>query len=113
MKWFNNWVLKQVNNATANAANIAQSGSRAMMGSQPINTYYDNKAIMKDLNSLQSSEKAIRFSVYNANGGRVVETRKLDARSEREITGLYVITSDQDFGNEIDKIITLESLKNG
>ena len=111
MKWFDRWVLARVKNAAADASNIATQSDGHAIG--VANRYYDNKAIMKDLNSLQSSEKAIRFSVYNANGGRVVETRKLDARSEREITGLYVITSDQDFGNEIDKIITLESLKNG
>ena len=49
--------------------------------------------------------------MYNANGGRVVETRRYDRQKDRSQTGLYVITSDQEFGHEIDKIITMEALR--
>jgi hypothetical protein len=56
-------------------------------------------------------EKSIRFNVYNASGGRVVETSRFDRTKDRNITNLYVITSEQEFGKEIDKIITLEHLK--
>ena len=61
--------------------------------------------------SIDQPERAIQFTVYNASGGRVVETRRYDKRTDRHTTGLYVITSDTDFGREIDKIITMESLK--
>lgn len=60
---------------------------------------------------IDQPERAIQFTVYNANGGRVVETRRYDRQKDRNLNGLYVITSDQDFGKEIDKIITMESLK--
>lgn len=60
---------------------------------------------------IDQPERAIQFTVYNANGGRVVETRRYDRQKDRSQTGLYVITSDQDFGHEIDKIITMEALK--
>ena len=56
-------------------------------------------------------DKAIRFNVYLANGGRIVEVNRYDRMKDRHVEGLYVITSDQDFGREIDKIITMESLK--
>ena len=61
--------------------------------------------------SIDSPERAIQFTVYTANGGRVIETRKYDRKTDRNSNGLYVITSDQDFGREIDKIITMEGLR--
>ena len=60
---------------------------------------------------IDNQEKSIRFTVHIANGGRVIETQRYDRHKDRHNSGLYVITSDQDFGKEIDKIITMESLK--
>jgi hypothetical protein len=61
--------------------------------------------------SIDQPERALQFTVYNANGGRVVETRRYDKKTDRNTNGLYVITNDQDFGHEIDKIITMEALR--
>lgn len=60
---------------------------------------------------IDQPERAIQFTVYNANGGRVVETRRYDKKTDRNTNGLYVINNDADFGKEIDKIITMESLR--
>jgi hypothetical protein len=60
---------------------------------------------------IDQPERAIQFTIYNANGGRVVETRRYDRQKDRNHTGLYVITSEKDFGHEIDKIITMEALR--
>lgn len=61
--------------------------------------------------SIDAGDRAIRFTVYNANGGRVIETSRYDRTKDRHHTGLYVITSEADFGRELDKIITQEYLK--
>lgn len=61
--------------------------------------------------SIDQPERALHFTVYSANGGRIVETRRHDRKTDRSTTGLYIITSDQDFGREIDKIITMEALR--
>jgi hypothetical protein len=61
--------------------------------------------------SIDQPERALQFTVYTASGGRVIETRRYDRKTDRTVNGLYVITSDQDFGREIDKIITMEALK--
>jgi hypothetical protein len=61
--------------------------------------------------SIDQPERAIRFTVYSANGGRVIETQRYDRQKDRNNNGLYIITSDQDFGRELDKIITMEHLK--
>lgn len=58
-----------------------------------------------------SRDKAIRFNVYVAQGGRIVEVTRYDKLKDRHVEGLYVITGDQDFGREIDKILTMEALK--
>jgi hypothetical protein len=60
---------------------------------------------------IDQPERAIHFTVYNANGGRVIETRRHDRKTDRSTNGLYVITDDKDFGREIDKIIVMEGLR--
>jgi hypothetical protein len=57
------------------------------------------------------SATGIRFEVYRANGGTVIETRRNDRRTGDSIYELHVVAGDQDIGEEIGKIITMESLK--
>jgi hypothetical protein len=54
---------------------------------------------------------AVRFKMFKASGGTIIETTIYDHHKDRHITGLYVITNDKDIGSEIGKILTLESLK--
>jgi hypothetical protein len=61
---------------------------------------------------LELTERSFRFNIHFANGGRIVETVRHDRKLDRTNTSLYIVTNDQDFGKEIDKIITMESLKN-
>jgi hypothetical protein len=71
-----------------------------------------NEAISIDRSEVSiSRETTLRFEVHQAAGGRVVQTRRYDERKDRNIENLYVITPDQDFGREIDKIITMEALR--
>jgi hypothetical protein len=53
----------------------------------------------------------LRFNLYKATGGFVIETQQYDSRTDRHQTHLYVVNSEKDIGQEISKIITLESLK--
>lgn len=61
--------------------------------------------------NLLDSERCIKFKIFNASGGRVIETCFYDSQKDRTKRSLYVITNDKDFGHEIDKIITMEHLK--
>jgi hypothetical protein len=56
-------------------------------------------------------EKSLNFRVWFANGGRVIQTSRYDRIKDRNISSMYVITEDQDFGHEINKIVTMESLR--
>ena len=57
------------------------------------------------------SDKGIRFQVYKANGGMVVETSMYDRQKDRHHNSLHIITDNQDLGKELAKIITMETLK--
>jgi hypothetical protein len=57
------------------------------------------------------SDKGIRFQVYKASGGMIVETSTYDRQKDRSYNGLYIVTEDKDLGQEISKIIMMETLK--
>ena len=66
---------------------------------------------IQDREEVRISATGIRFEVYRANGGTVIETRRNDRRTGDSVFELHVISGDQDVGEEIGKIITMESLK--
>jgi hypothetical protein len=57
------------------------------------------------------SSNGMRFNLYKASGGFVIETKLYDERSDRNINKLHVITEEKDLGAELGKIITMESLR--
>ena len=57
------------------------------------------------------SEPILNFKIFPAVGGRVVEFRYYDRKIDRSHTTTYIITNDQDFGERISKIATMEILK--
>lgn len=61
----------------------------------------------------EDCHEPMRFTVYNAQGGKILETRTYDKRSDRWITSLHVIENDENFGDSIGKIIFTEMLKKG
>lgn len=96
MGFFKRWLLKQV-----------QLGYQHERENQDIVSI--NKTI--EPRSIDQPERALQFTVYTASGGRVIETRKYNKQKDRFDQSLYIITNDQEFGREIDKIITLENLR--
>ena len=63
--------------------------------------------------TLGSENEPLRFTVYNASGGKIVEISHYDQRTDRHSTSLHIITSDEDFGAELGKIAFLEAIKKG
>lgn len=55
----------------------------------------------------------INFRICKASGGYVVETNYYDPNTDRSRSNLHIITDDQDMGQEIGKILTMEALKHG
>lgn len=93
LNWFDRWFLKRSQKAWCH--------QQASTG-EPIQEYHSN---------IDQPDRAIRFTIYHANGGRVVEFARYDRVLDRSVSGLYIIGNNQDFGKEIDKILTVEALK--
>lgn len=57
------------------------------------------------------SDPVLQFRVFSAVGGKVVEFSHYDRKTDRRNSTTYIITNEQDFGERISKIATMESLK--
>jgi hypothetical protein len=53
----------------------------------------------------------MRLQIYKASGGYVVETRSYDRVKDRSHNSMFVITEDQDLGEQLGKIVMLEALR--
>ncbi len=63
--------------------------------------------------SIEEGDDCLRFSVYNASGGKIVEIKSYDHKKDCWDRSLHIITSDEDFGESIGKIVFVEMLKRG
>jgi hypothetical protein len=76
-----------------------------------MNDHSDREDIAMPEDACRISATGIRFEVYRANGGTVIETRRNDRRTGDSLYELHVVAGDQDIGQEIGRIITMEALK--
>ena len=80
-----------------------------------INKEDDDYCIALDKHMIRDSDElsteCIRFKVFRANGGTVIQTDQYDRKNDRQHNNLHVIVDGQDLGKELGKIITFESLK--
>ena len=56
-------------------------------------------------------EDRITFELTSAVGGRILNVRRYDQRTDRHDTQTYVIPSGEDVGSRVAKIINLEMIK--
>ena len=97
-----NWLKLKLRNWANSAQDIYEC--------EPMNMATSNSIGIGRGPSLDS-DKGIRFQVYKATGGTVIETSFYDRHKDRHNNSLHVITDDQDLGKEIGKIIIMETLK--
>jgi hypothetical protein len=57
------------------------------------------------------SEPTLNFKVYSAVGGKIVEFSRYDPKTDKHDRQMYIIGRDEDFGEKIAKISTLEVLR--
>lgn len=105
MKWFDNWIMKRAERIMQN--NIEPVPEQSKWAS----TAKIGRGI--GVNSVGDSldSPAVRFKMFRASGGTIIETSIYDDHKDRHISGLYVLTNDKNIGEEIGKILTMESLK--
>ena len=72
---------------------------------------YGGNAIAVDSEGPNIQSQGFRLNVYTASGGTIVETTKYDRQKDDHKHSLYVVTDDKELGEELAKIITMESLR--
>ena len=98
MKWFKKLVASWAHQGRDYAENESMKATRGLVRGS-------------DVESIPGDDPVLNFKVYSAVGGKVVEFRRYDRKSDRNDTTTYIITNDQDFGERISKIATMEKLK--
>jgi len=104
MKWFKRMVIKWVREDWENARQ-----------DQPEECYPSTK-MSRGISTISGranvdSDPTLQFKVYSAVGGKVVEFNRYDPKSDRTDRQIYIIGKDEDFGEKIAKISTLEALR--
>lgn len=56
-------------------------------------------------------KEGMNFTIHPAAGGYILEYRVYDRKNDRQDNKLHIITQDQDLGESIGKIITMEILR--
>ena len=72
---------------------------------------YSNQLISVDSEGPNIQSQGFRLNVYSASGGTIVETTKYDRQKDDHRHSLHVVTDDKELGEELAKIITMESLR--
>jgi hypothetical protein len=68
-------------------------------------------AISVDSDGPNIQSQGFRLNIYGAAGGTIIETTKYDRQKDDHRHSLHVVTDDKDLGEELAKIITMESLR--
>jgi hypothetical protein len=99
-----NWLRNKLHN-------FIFAPDRELVASKQHNTLVSSRGHHSQ--TLGSDAEPLRFTVYNASGGKIVEISHYDSKRDRHETSLHIIGSDEDFGDSLGKIAFLEVLKKG
>jgi hypothetical protein len=76
-----------------------------------VETDYSGNLISVDSDGPNIQSQGFRLNVYSASGGTIIETTKYDRQKDDHRHSLHVVTDDKELGEELSKIITMESLR--
>lgn len=79
-----------------------------------VNSYDQNYLLKSDgvvSTSGSISKEGMNFTIHPAAGGHILEYRVYDRKNDRNDNKLHIINQDQDLGESIGKIITMEILR--
>jgi hypothetical protein len=80
------------------------------LSTDDVETLSSNKLVStRDRHELEG--EPIRFNIFRANGGTVIQTYIYDRQRDRSNTQLHIVGHDQDLGECLSKIVTMESLR--
>ena len=102
LKWFYRWLDNKIQNSR-----YFEEDEPAQMNS--VQSKRRRIASIRESDELAS--EPIQFKMYKAAGGWAIEFKQYDNRNDRVDTSLYVINGEEELGNHISRIITMEALK--
>jgi hypothetical protein len=73
--------------------------------------HYGNAISVDDHEGPNIQSQGFRLNIYSASGGTIIETTKYDRQKDDHRHSLHVVTDDKELGEELAKIITMESLR--
>ena len=97
-------IIKWANRSPEMERDYAAEKSKAQYG----NTIGSSKAV--NSSEIVDGTNSMNFTVFPAIGGKVIQIRSYNPRLDRHVGSLYVITDQEDLGEELGQIITRESL---
>lgn len=112
MKWFDNWFKKKCmeawnSDSESDEVNIKEQTHRSRrgipIGSRP-NSVFDNSVSNLD-------SRGMRFHLYKAVGGHILETHVYSQRDDTTEHTLYMISDDGDFAKQVADAILMEAMK--
>ena len=110
MKWFDKWFLKKARWAwNVPREEDADEGPNLVM--TPNRAAKAQRGLVSSRDSGELESRGVNFTLYNANGGHVVELRHYDEKSDRIKNSLHIVPHDKDLGESLSQIITYEALK--
>lgn len=95
MNWFYKWFAKKCKEALEDSNRIIKEPA----------------AQLSTVGKTGIDGNGMNFTVFRANGGHVIETRRYDRKRDHSDHSLHIITDDKDLGEEIGRIITFEHLR--
>lgn len=108
MKWFDKWFANKVKQAWEDARQENEQEPMAT-GIGLINPSRARATKVRETEHFSSDP--IQFKMYKASGGWAIEFRHYDSNTDRVHTALYVVNGEEELGNNISQIITMEALK--
>jgi hypothetical protein len=106
MNWFKRMIVKWVRDDWENASQPMPDDcypSPKLSRGNTISTISGRASV--------DSEPTLQFKIYSAVGGKIVEFSRYDPRTDRQDRQIYIIGKDEDFGEKISKISTLEVMR--
>jgi hypothetical protein len=94
MKWFNRWFTRKVLAAWENRHCVDTNSAKEILTS----------------NTSISGRSSVRFTIYPASGGFVVEHQLYERHHDSDGPKLTIINQGEDLGDALAHIITMESL---
>lgn len=108
MKWFDNWLYTKVRDMWDNRHKY--EAEKDYQESRNIKMATLGAQAMIERSSPEGSDR-ISFELSSAVGGRILNVRRYDDKTDRHNSTTYVIASGEDVGARVAKILNLELIK--